>query len=93
MISSYLAMQNAILSQNIATSRLVSNSNRMLSAASFGNCQPLKPSFCADTLEIQNKTNETQISVFKKIYDAITEKLGKLIKKSTPKYSGVDYKA
>lgn len=94
MLSSYLAMTNAIMSHNAATANLMQSSNNMLSAIAFGNSLPLKPSFSAsDNLELQNKTNETKISILQKIIDAIKAKLGKDIEKSTPKYSGVNYKA
>lgn len=95
MISSYLAMQNAILAQNAASTQMVQASNRMLSSVSFGNSQPLKPSFAAssDSLELETKANETKVSFLKKLIDALNKKLGKDVEKSTPKYSGVDYKA
>ena len=94
MLTTYLAMQNAILAQNIATSRMVRNSSNMLSSIAFGNSQPLKPSFAqADRLEMQNKADETKISVLKKLQEALEKALGKNIKKSTPKFGGVDYKA
>lgn len=94
MLTTYLAMQNAILAQNIATSRMVRNSSNMLSSIAFGNSQPLKPSFAqADRLEMQTKADETKISVLKKLQEALEKALGKNIKKSTPKFGGVDYKA
>ncbi len=97
MLSSYLAMQNAILARNIAVSRMMQSSDSMMSQVSFGNSQPLKPSFsqalAADRAELQMKSDETKISVLQKIIDAINEKLGKDIKRSTPKYAGVNYKA
>ncbi len=95
MILSYLTMQNAIMAQNTAQAQMISASDRMLSSTvTFGNSQPLKPSFAqADKLELQNKTNETKISVLQKIINAIREKLTKEIKDSTPKYAGVNYKA
>lgn len=92
MISSYMAIQNAVLSRNIATSQMVQNSSRML--ASFGNSQPLRPSFAqADSFELQNKVNETKVSVFNKFLEAIEKKLAKDIDRSTPNYGGVCYKA
>ncbi len=94
MLTTYIAMQNAILAQNVITSRMVKNSSNMLSAASFGNSQPLRPSFAqADKIEMQNKADETKLTVLQKIQKALEKALGKNIKKSTPKYSGVDYKA
>ena len=94
MISSYLAMQNAILARNVATSQVVRNSANMMSSLSFGNSQPLKPSFAqADRFELQNKTNETKVSFLAKYIEAIEKALGKNIERSTPKYGGVDYKA
>ena len=67
MISSYLAMQNAILARNVATSQMVCNSANMMSSLSFGNSQPLKPSFAqADRFELQNKANETKVSFLAK---------------------------
>ena len=94
MISSYLAMQNAILARNVATSQMVCNSANMMSSLSFGNSQPLKPSFAqADRFELQNKANETKVSFLAKYIEAIEKALGKNIERSTPKYGGVDYKA
>ncbi len=94
MISSYLAMQNAILARNVATSQMVQNSAHMMSSISFGNSQPLKPSFAqADKFELQNKANETKVSVLAKFIEAMEKALGKNIERSTPKYGGVDYKA
>lgn len=93
MITSYNAIQNAILAQNIASSQMVQNSSRMLSSLSFGNSQPLRPNFGGDTLELQNKSNETKISILDKIIKSLQSKLGKDIQKSTPKYAGVNYKA
>ena len=94
MITSYGAMQNAILARNIATSQMVQNSSQMLSAVSFGNSQPLRPSFAqADCFELQNKANETKISVLNKLIEALEKKLAGDIKRSTPKYGGVDYQA
>ena len=94
MITSYGAMQNAILARNIATSQMVQASSNMLSALSFGNSQPLRPSFAqADCFELQNKANETRISVLNKWLEALEAGIAKNIKRSTPKYSGVDYQA
>lgn len=95
MLTSYLTMQNAILSQNVASSRMVHNSNRMLASISFGNSLPLKPSFAqiSDSYEMQNKTNETKVNVLSHLIEAIEESISKKIKRNTPKYSGIDYKA
>lgn len=94
MISSYIAMTNAIMAQNAATASLMQSSDQMLSSIAFGNSLPLKPSFSSsDKLELQNKANETKISILQKIIEAIKAKLNKDIEKSTPKYSGVNYKA
>lgn len=94
MLTSYLAMQNAVLAQNMATSRMMQTSGSMLSSVSFGNSQPLRPSFAqANDAELQTKADETKVSFFQKIIDAIQKKLGKDIKNSTPKYAGVNYVA
>lgn len=95
MLTSYLTMQNAILAQNVASSRMVHNSNRMLAVTSFGNSLPLKPSFSqiSDSFEIQNKADETKISVLSHLIDAMESSLSKKIKRNTPKYGGIDYKA
>lgn len=94
MITSYLAMQNAILARNMAASRMMQNTNVMASPVSFGNSQPLRPSFMQSTSdELQMKSDETKVSVLQRIIDAINKKLGKDVEKSTPKYAGVDYKA
>lgn len=94
MITSYLAMQNAILARNMATTRMMQTSNRMLNSVNFGNSQPLCPSFTQSTSEeLQMKSDETKVTVLQKLIEAINKKLGKDIAKSTPKYAGVDYKA
>ena len=95
MLTSYLAMQNAILAQNMATSRMMQNADNMMASVSFGNSLPLRPSFAqANEAELQIKTDETKVSVLQKIIDeAIQKKLGKDIEKSTPKYAGINYVA
>ena len=94
MISLYLAMQNAILTKNIAQSQMIQSSNQMLNSLSFGNSQPLRPSFAkADMLELSNKANETKISVLSRLIEAYEKTLGKKIKSSVPKYCGLNYKA
>lgn len=92
MMTLSLAMQNAILGQNMAQSRMMGASNAMLSTVGYS--QPLRPSFGqADTFELQNKADETRISVYQKMMDSIEKALGKSIARSTPKYGGIDYKA
>lgn len=94
MISSYLTMQNAILARNIASSQMVQSSSNMLSAVSFGNSQPLRPSFAqANNFEMRNKANATKMTVLDKLISAINKKSGKDIQRSTPKYNGVNYLA
>ncbi len=94
MISTYLAMQNAILARNMAVSRMMQNSGLMLSGLSFGNSQPLQPSFAgADIFELQNKADETKITVYKKLEEELSKALKWHINNSTPKFGGVDYKA
>ena len=94
MISNYLAIQNAILAQNVATSQMMANSNKMLSSIAFGNSQPLMPLFRGEnSLELQNKTEETRISVLQKLIDSLNKALKRNVDKSTPKFAGLDYKA
>ncbi len=94
MISSYLAIQNAVLARNVATSQMVQNSANMMSSLSFGNSQPLRPSFAqADRFELQNKANETKVSYLTNFMEAMEKALAKNIARSTPKFGGVDYKA
>ncbi len=99
MLSSYLTMQNAIMQQNMITSRMMGNMDYMRSNMA---CQPLggpdtpNVSFSSavlDGFELQNKADETKISVLKRIADAMQAKLGKDISRSTPKYGGLDIKA
>jgi hypothetical protein len=91
MISSYLTMQNAILARNMATSNMMQVSKNMLSSASFGNSQPLRPAFAQYTNnELQAKSDETKISILQKIINSVQQKFGKEVKKSTPNYSGVN---
>ena len=89
MLSSYLAIQNAILARNTAVRQMMNLSN-----ISFGNSLPLRPAFGQyDQTELQNKANETKVSVLNKFIDAINKKLSKDIDRSVPKYCGIDYKA
>ena len=97
MLTSFLAMQNAMAVTNMAQAGMMSASDRMLNAASgisVGNSQPLRPSFSgvnADELFI--KANETKVTVMKKLAEALEKKTAKDIKNSAPKYAGIDYKA
>ena len=94
MISSYMAIQNAVLARNVATSQMVQNSANAMSALSFGNSQPLRPSFAqADRFELQNKANETKVSYLSKFIEAMEKALGKNIERSTPKFGGINYEA
>ena len=85
-------MQNAILRNNIAAANMISNSERMMPSVSFGNSQPLRPSFNGDVFELNNKVNETKISYLNKLINSLNIKLGKAIKRSAPKYTGLDSK-
>lgn len=95
MLSSLLAMQNAMTVNNMAALEMTAASDRMLSSAvNFGNSQPLRPSFsslCADELSI--KANETKMSVAQKLMDALSKKTADDCKRSIPKFGGIDYKA
>ncbi len=95
MLSSYLLMQNSIFQMNNAQLNMFRNSDLMSKSISFGESQPLKPSFAQnyDMLELSNKANETKVSVLRNFIKAMEEKLGKDIAKSTPKYAGINYKA
>ncbi len=94
MITQYMAMQNAILAQNMTAARMMQSSNAMLSTVGFGNSQPLRPSFAqADTFELQQKSDETKYMVLQRMIDAIEKSIGKSIARSTPKYGGLDVKA
>ena len=86
-----MGMQNSISAQNLAQTRMMQN----MDAISFCASQPLRPSFilAADTLELQNKANETRLTVAQQSAKAMEEALAKNIKRSTPKYAGLDYKA
>ncbi len=93
MISTYFAMQNALIGQNIAASKMMGASNAMLSSIGSG-CQPIKPSFGgADTFELQTKANETKYTVLQKTMEALEKSLGKKIARSTPKFGGLDIQA
>lgn len=90
MISTYFAMQNAMIGQNTAASEMMNAADAMLSYA----CQPIKPSFTgADTFELQTKANETKMTVLQKTMEALEKSLGAKIARSTPKYGGLDIKA
>lgn len=92
MIAPLLAMQyNSISTINSAQAAMMNNA----SAISFGASQPLRPTFglSADVFELQNKANETKISVAQRLHDAVQKALAKNIARSTPNYGGVDYKA
>ena len=47
----------------------------------------------ADSFELQNKVNETKVTVWNKILEAMEKKMSKDVDRSTPKYAGVCYKA
>ena len=92
MIAPLLAMQyNSISTINSSQAAMMSG----VSAMSLGASQPLRPSFGlnADVFELQNKANETKISVAQRMHEAIQKALAKNIARSTPNYGGVDYKA
>ena len=92
MIAPLLAMQyNAISNINSAQASMMNNA----SAMSFAASQPLRPSFGlnADVFELQNKANETQVSVSQRLLESIEKAIAKNIARSTPNYGGIDYKA
>ena len=94
MITQCIAMQNAILGQNMAATRMMQASDAMLSAVAFGNSQPLRPSFAqADAFELQQKSDETKYMVLQRMIDALEKSIGKKIARTTPKYGGLDIKA
>ena len=95
MIATYLAMQNAVLANNVAVSNMMGASDRMLNAVGVNNSQPLRPSFAASVSndELNIKANETKATVAQKLLESLQKSLGKDIKRTTPKYSGIDYKA
>ncbi len=94
MIAQYMAMQNAILAQNMTAARMMQSSDAMLSSISFGNSQPLRPSFAqADSFELQQKSDETKITALQKMMVALEQSIGKSIARSTPKFGGLDIKA
>ena len=94
MITPYMAMQNAILAQNMTAARMMQSSNAMLSTVGFGNSQPLRPSFAqADSFELQQKSDETKYTALQHMIAALEKSIGKSIARSTPKYGGLDVKA
>jgi len=96
MLSSLLTMQRAMSELNNAQLSMVRNSDNMLkTAASFGNSQPLSPMAIAqaDSFELQNKSNETKVTALQYMMDALEKSMGANIKRSTPHYGGLDYKA
>lgn len=95
MISTYMAMQNAVLANNMAVQGMMGASDRMSASIASANSQPLRPSFSSSFAndELCIKANETKVTVAQKLFEALQKSLGKDIKKSTPKYAGLDYKA
>ena len=94
MITQCIAMQNAILAQNMTAARMMQSSNDMLSTVAFGNSQPLRPSFAqADVFELQQKSDETKYTALQHLMLALEKSIGKSISRSTPKYGGLDIKA
>ncbi len=94
MITSYYGMQSALIQNNIAQAQMMHNTDAMMSAVSFGNSQPLRPSFSqGDVFELQNKQNETKVSVMQRLYDAYQKAIAKNIDRSTPKFGGINYTA
>lgn len=72
---------------------MVQNSSKMLSSLSFGNSQPLKPVADYDVFELQNKANETKVSVLDKLIKSLEKCQAKKIERSTPHFGGLCYKA
>ncbi|MBQ9245232.1 hypothetical protein IJ182_03085 [bacterium] len=98
MISPYMAIQNAMMAQNATTAKMMGASDAMLSTVAFGNSQPLRPSFgstvaASDTFELQNKADETRYTALEKLMVSLEKGIAKSIKRSTPKFGGLDYKA
>lgn len=97
MIAPFVAMQqNAIATNNMATAQMMMGADAMLSGVSFGNSQPLKPSFSAisaDVFELQNQANATKIAASNSLYDSLVQAIAKSIQRSTPKYGGLNLKA
>ena len=94
MLTSYLAMQNAVLMNNMANIGMMEASDKMMDSVSFGNSQPLKPAFSALSAdELAIKANETKSAVSLKFMDALRKSLAKGINRSTPNYAGINYKA
>ena len=92
MITALMYMQNAILTRNNAAAEMLANNDRMLSPVSFGNSQPLRPSFTGDSFELRNKLLETKITRANKLMESMEKAIAKKINKSAPKYSGLDSK-
>lgn len=88
-------MQNAVLANNMAVSNMMGASDRMSASISSGNSQPLRPSFSSSALhdELNMKASETKATVAQKLLESLEKALGKDIKRATPKYAGLDYKA
>ena len=93
MLSSLMFLQNTIQTRNNAALEMMANADRMYSGISFGNSQPLRPSFAGDSFELSNLLNETKISVANKRAEALEKYLAKKLQKSAPNYGGLDYKA
>ncbi len=92
MLSSYLLMQNSLFALNNIQSNMFQNADMMGKSIGFGNSLPLKP-IQEDSFELQNKANETKISVLNNLISALEKKQSNDIAKSTPKYAGLNYKA
>lgn len=97
MIAPLIAQQQSLLAtNNMAVAQMMMGSNAVLSNVSFGNSQPIRPSFSAlsaDVFELQNKANETKIAASNSLYDSIVKAIAKNIQRSTPKYGGLNTKA
>ena len=79
---------------NMSGLNMMNASDRIMNAISFGNSQPLKPTLHAlNADELVIKANETKAAVGTKLMDSLRKRLAKEIAKSTPQYSGLNYKA
>lgn len=89
MITTFIAMQNAINSRNNAILQMYVNTNRSMRSLSFGQqAQMLQ----MDTFELQNHKNAAKISFLNKWLEALNDQLKSSIERSVPKYSGISTK-
>jgi len=89
MITTFIAMQNAISERNNAMMQMYANTNQSINALSFGRNAQIMHAYSEDIFEMQNKVNETKVSILNRWLDSLNEQIKKSIDRSIPQYAGL----